>query len=117
MEEFGKGNRDRRIVGIHFHDIGHHVPPALGDGIHIVGVLRTAFALTLLIGKEDVGVFVPVDAVVAHALILDHLFEFGPNGIMPLFVFLLKAWFEEHLECKTFCHICQEFENLRILIY
>ena len=101
VEKLLEGNGDWRVVGVHLHDVGHHVPPALRDGVHVSGVLRVAVAGTFLVGKEYVGVAVPVDAVVADTLFLDHLFQFGPNGGVPFGVLVLEAWLEEHLKCKS----------------
>lgn len=35
VKEFRKRNCHGRVVGIHFHDVRHHVPPTLGDGINV----------------------------------------------------------------------------------
>ena len=78
MEDFLDRNSDRRVIGIHFHDVGHHVPPLLRDWVYVGCVLRIALALTLLIAKEDIRVLVPIDAVVAHAGVLDLLAQLWP---------------------------------------
>ena len=76
-----------------------------GELSGFTSMMSVSFSLTLLIGKQDIGVFIPEDAVVAHALILNHLFQFRPNGSVPFGILFLEAWLQEHLECKSF-HLC-----------
>ena len=102
VEKFFQRNADRRIIRIHLHDVCHHIPPFLGDRIHVGGVLAVGIAIAFLNGKEQVGVFVPEDAVVAHTLVLDHLFQLRPNRSVALGVFFLASLLEIHLKCKSF---------------
>ena len=106
MEDFLDRNGDRRVVGIHFHDVGHHVPPFLRDGIYVACVLTVGVAGAFLIAEEDVSVLVPINAVVAHTGILDHFHQFGPNGGMAAGILFLTSWLEEHLEGKSFHKQC-----------
>ena len=92
----------RRVVGVHVHYVGHHVPPFLGDGIHVVGILRVTLACTLLIAKQYIGFLVPINTLVDHATVLNHLYQFGPDGSMPTLVFLFATGFQLHLKCKSF---------------
>ena len=39
MEQLWQGNGDWRVVGVHLHDVGHHVPPTLGDRVYVLRVL------------------------------------------------------------------------------
>ena len=57
-------------------------------GTHI---LRGFFAFRFLAGKEDVGFFVPVDGVIIHSTVGQHLFQFRPDGRMSSFIFLFVA--------------------------
>ena len=102
VEEFFQWDADRRIIRIHLHDVCHHIPPFLGDRIHIGGVLAVGIAIAFLNGKEQIGVLVPEDAVVAHTLILDHLFQLWPNRSVALGIFLFASLLEIHLKCKSF---------------
>ena len=63
MEYLLQGNAHRRVVRMCLHDVSHHVPPPLGHRVHLLRILRVALALTLLIGKQRIGVTIPVDAV------------------------------------------------------
>ena len=56
MEYLLQGNAHRRVVRMCLHDVSHHVPPPLGDGIDMSGVLRTTLAATFLITEKEVGV-------------------------------------------------------------
>ena len=109
MKYFLQRHGDWRIVGIHLHDVGHHVPPFLRDGVYVVRILRVTLALTLLITKQDVRVLVPIDAVVADAAVLNHLHQLRPDGSMATLVLFLTTWLQVHLKCKTF-HITLNIE-------
>lgn len=101
MEDFAEGDGDGRVVGIGFHDVCHVCPPALGDGVG-VHVLAALFAVDFLVAEEDVGVAVPVDAVVADAGVAELLLEFGPEGGVATFIFVFATGTEVHFECKSF---------------
>lgn len=100
MKNLPQWNRNGRIVGVHFHDISHHVPPPLGDGIDMSGVLRTTLAATLLITEKEVGVLVPEDTVVADTSLLNHIDQLRPDGCVAAFVLHLATRLELHLESK-----------------
>ena len=55
-----------------------------------------------LVGIEDVGVFVEVDAVVAHSAFCEQRFEFGEEVGVATLVLFLVPWFEVHLERLSF---------------
>ncbi len=101
MEELFYRNGDGRIIRIHLHDICHHVPPFLGDWVYMGRVLAVGILTALLVSKEQIGLLVPEDTVIAHALILDHLFQLWPNGCMTLGIFFLTPLLEVHFKCKS----------------
>lgn len=105
VEQLFEWDADRRVVWIDLHYIGHHVPPSLCYGVYVFSVLAVCLLVAFLYSEEDVSLLVPEYAVVADALVLNHLFQLGPYRGMASFVFLLASWLEEHLECKSF-HIC-----------
>ena len=102
VEDFLYGDGYRRVVGIDLHDVGHHVPPFLRYRVYIVGVLAVGVLGALLVGEENVCVLVPENAVVAYACILNHLFQFRPDGSVPLGILFLASGLEEHLKSKSF---------------
>lgn len=51
MEKFFQRDADRRIIRIHLHDVCHHIPPFLGDRIHVGCVLAVGIAVAFLNGK------------------------------------------------------------------
>ena len=104
MEHFLDGNGDGRMIWIGIHDVGHHVPPTLRYLVDAIrGVLRATGSIgNLLIAIQDVGILIPIDAVVAHTGILDLFRQLGPEGSMALLVLFLTAWLEEHLKGKSF---------------
>ena len=107
MENFLHRDRDRRVVRVDLHDVGHHIPPLLGNRVDIGSILAISLLAALLIGKEEIRLLVPEDRVVGDALLLDHLDEFWPNSSVPLLVFDLAAWLQFHLERES-------FHNLRL---
>ena len=111
MENFLQGSGNGRVVGVHFHDVSHHVPPPLGDGIDMSGVLRTTLAATLLITEKEVGVLVPENTVVADTSLLDHIDQLRPDGCVAAFVLHLATRLELHLESKSF-HVLVLFYGL-----
>ena len=103
MEDFFDWNGDGRVVfWIYLHNISHHVPPFLSDRVDIVRILRTAFALTLLVAKEDIGFLILKDAIVGHTSILNHLYQLRPDGGMAFLILFLTTWFQVHLKSKSF---------------
>lgn len=102
MKQLLDGDGDGRVVGVDLHDVGHHVPPFLCDGVYIGGILAVGVLAALLVSEEDVGLFVPEDAVVAHAGLLDHLFQFRPDGGMTFGVLFFTTGFQVHLKCESF---------------
>ena len=97
MEHLRERDADGGIVGVGLHDVGHICPPLLHDGV-AAEILGTLVALDLLIGEEDVGVFVPVDGVVPDSGVGKELLELGENRGVASFVLFLAAALEEHLE-------------------
>ena len=71
----------------------------------MLGILRAAFLRAFLIAEENIGVAVPVDAVVAHTLLFNHLFQFRPDGSMALGVLFLTTRLEEHFKRESSHHI------------
>lgn len=102
MKQLLDGDGDGRVVGVDLHDVGHHVPPFLCDRVYIGGILAVGVLAALLVSEEDVGLLVPKDAVVAHAGLLDHLFQFRPDGGMALGILFLTTWFQVHLKSESF---------------
>lgn len=101
VKHFGKRNGDGAVVGIGFHDVCHVRPPLLAD-VCAAKVLASAFALQFLVGEQGVGLFVEVDAVVAHAALAEQGLEFGEEvGVAP-FVLFFASGFQEHLEGFSF---------------
>ena len=103
MENFFDWNGDGRVVfWIYLHNISHHVPPFLGYWVNTIGsVLGVAFALTLLIAKQDVCVLIPINGIVADAAVFYHLHQFWPDGSMAFLIFLFATRLEEHFKCES----------------
>ena len=103
MEDFFDWNGDRRVVfWIYLHNISHHVPPFLGYRVNTIGsVLGVAFALTLLIAKQDVCVLIPINGIVADAAVFYHLHQFWPDGSMAFLVFLFATRLEVHFKSES----------------
>ena len=102
VEQLFDGNGDGRVVGVDLHDVSHHIPPFLCDGVHVGSVLAVGVLAALLISEENIGFLVPEDAVVAHAGLLDHLFQLRPDGGMALGILFLTTWFQVHLKSESF---------------
>ena len=98
MEHLGQRDADGRVVGIGLHDVGHVGPPLLAD-LRGAEVLAAAVAFKLLVGVERVGVFVEVNAVVAHAAFAQQTTQFGEQVGMTTLVLLFLSWVQEHLKC------------------
>ena len=94
MKHFLQGYGDRGVVGVHLHDVGHHVPPFLCNGVHVGSVLTVDIAGAVLITELDIRVFVPIDAVVAYSCLLDHLYQFRPDGGMAAGILFLASRFQ-----------------------
>ena len=109
MEYFFYRNSNRRIVfWIYLHNISHHVPPFLGYWVNAIGsVLCVAFALTLLIAKQNICVFIPIYGIVADATIFYHFYQFRPNGSMAFLVFLFATRLEEHFKSESHIMLLQ----------
>ena len=110
MEDLAQGNCHGRIVWMGLHEVLHVLPPSEGDSIgsrHVLGI-GGPFG-HFLIAEEDIGVTVPVDAVVLHPSLLDLSDQFWPEGCMASLVFLLAPWLEEHLKGKSF-HKSEAFQ-------
>ena len=56
MEHLLQGSRNGGVVWVDLHDVGHHVPPSLGNGVYVGGVLRVTLSCTLLITEKQVGI-------------------------------------------------------------
>ena len=103
MEQLFERDTDRAVVLVGIHDVGHHVPPLLRNGIYVGRILAVGFLGALLIGKEQVGLAIPEDAVVADTLIFgDHFLQFRPDGSVTFGILLLASGLEIHLKSKSF---------------
>jgi len=102
VEEFFQRDAHGRIIWVGIHDISHHIPPLLCDWVHVGCVLAIGVAIAFLNGKEQIGFFVPKDAIVAHSGVLDHLFQFRPYSGVTFGILSLATWFQVHFERKSF---------------
>lgn len=102
VEQLFYRNGDGRVVWVDLHDVGHHVPPFLCDGIYVGGVLTVGVLAAFLVSEEKVGLLVPEDAVVAHTGFLDHLFQFRPDGGMTFGVLFSQPGFRYILNANLF---------------
>ena len=78
VEYLFQRNRNRRVVRIHVHDVGHVVPPFFYDRIR-AEILRTALASLFLNGEQQVRLLVPEDVVVAYAGFFQQFAQFEPD--------------------------------------
>ena len=107
VEYLFQRNRNRRVVRIHVHDVGHVVPPFLYDRIR-AEILRTALASLFLNGEQQVRLLVPEDVVVAYAGFFQQFDQFGPDRAVAFFVLYLATGFEFHFKCA--------FHNIEVLL-
>ena len=101
VEHLGQRYGHWAVVWVCLHDVCHVCPPFLAD-VCAAEILAATFSFELLVGVEDIGVFIEVYAVVAHSAFGEQGFEFGKEVGMATLVLFFVPWFEVHLERLSF---------------